>query len=87
MRQTLEFSPPEASAFSRKPDSHGETREICSEAKVADTFAGDEVEIATETVAGCALGCGERLEGRAIKMLCVNTNDSAEDIGAMVKDH
>ena len=45
-------------------------------------------EIATETVAGCALGGGEGLgQGIAIKVLCVDADDGAEDVGAAIKHH
>jgi hypothetical protein len=74
--------------FGRRLDGQGEIQEICGEARVADTFAGDEVEMVTETVAGRALSGAEGVEkGRAVKVLCLNGNDGADDVGAVGEDH
>lgn len=62
MRQAPEFSPCETSVLTRKRNGQGEVQQICGESKLAYAFAGDEVEIATETVACCALATGEGLE-------------------------
>lgn len=41
----------------------------------------------TETVAGCAVGGREGHEqGPAIKVLCVDAEDGAEDVGATITD-
>jgi hypothetical protein len=41
-----------------------------------------------EAVAGCALACREDLEeGPAVKVLCVDADDGAEDVRTLLEDH
>jgi hypothetical protein len=87
MRQTLEFSPGETGALSRQGEGHGEVQRIHGEAIVTDSFACDEIEIAAETVAGCALyGAESPEQGPTVKVMRVDADDGAEDVGAVLED-